>query len=211
MSFIPLYDASRNTLAEGYWFLFREGRLVVREGEEISVPRKEAGQKSAALEDAASRVQKVIYAGSMDGISCYAADTAPDRDLPAGLAAMPLRSLYGKIPQASLQAARFIAHLLHWDRQTGFCGVCGGPLRNKEDERAKTCARCGTLFYPRISPAIIVAILDKEKILLAHNKRFASPVYSLIAGFIEMGETAEECIAREAEEEVGVQVKNIRY
>jgi len=120
---------------------------------------------------------------------------------------------YGRLSAEELQAARFASHLLFWDRNTRFCGVCGAPTTDKPDERAKLCTdpSCNAVFYPKISPAVIVAILDKDRILLAHNRRFVSKFYSLIAGFVEIGESLEDCVHREVREEVGVEVTNIRY
>lgn len=134
-------------------------------------------------------------------------------DLPEGWEAVNLRMAYGRLSPEELQAARFASHLLFWDRNTGYCGVCGAPTLDKPDERAKVCSdpTCRAVFYPKISPAVIVAILDGERILLAHNRRFTSKFYSLIAGFVEIGESLEECVRREVLEEVGVRVQNIRY
>ena len=132
---------------------------------------------------------------------------------PRGWDAVNLRMAYGRLPPDELQAARFASHLLFWDRNTRFCGVCGSSTKDKSDERAKLCTNpaCGAVFYPKISPAVIVAILDRDRILLAHNRRFVSRFYSLIAGFVEIGENLEDCVRREVLEEVGVRVKNIRY
>lgn len=103
------------------------------------------------------------------------------------------------------------AMLLHWHKQTTFCGVCGHTTKLKTDEVAKQCTHCQQVTYPRISPAIIVAIMKDREILLAHAKHFPEGLYSLIAGFVEPGETLEMAVAREVEEEVGIAVQNIRY
>jgi NAD+ diphosphatase len=73
------------------------------------------------------------------------------------------------------------------------------------------CPQCGLINYPRLSPAVIVAVLKNNKILLGRNKRFKLPFYSVLAGFVEPGETLEQCVKREIHEEVGITVKNIRY
>ena len=102
-------------------------------------------------------------------------------------------------------------HLLGWDKSSKFCGCCGSKNERKENERAKKCPGCGAIQYPRISPAIIVAITKGNQLLMAHNANFREGLYSIIAGFVEQGETLEMAVRREVFEEVGVKVKNIKY
>lgn len=101
--------------------------------------------------------------------------------------------------------------LKNWYQQNRFCGKCGSSMAHKTDERAMQCPSCNTVVYPKISPAIIVAIISNNKILLAHNANFAGNWYSLIAGYADVGETLEETLVREVKEEVGLDVWNIRY
>jgi NAD+ diphosphatase len=102
-------------------------------------------------------------------------------------------------------------HLRNWYRQNRFCGNCGASTQRKTDERAVLCPACNTVVYPKISPAIIVAIVCNDKILLARNSNFVGGWYSLVAGFVDVGETLEETVQREVKEEVGLDVWNIRY
>lgn len=102
-------------------------------------------------------------------------------------------------------------HLMVWYREHRFCGVCGGPLHPAPYERALTCERCEHTTYPSIMPAIIVAITNGNRLLLARNAHSAWNHYSLIAGYMEVGETAEQAVQREVLEEVGLYIKNIRY
>jgi NAD+ diphosphatase len=102
-------------------------------------------------------------------------------------------------------------HLMNWYSQNKFCGKCGARTQPKSDERAIVCPECHTIVYPKISPAIIVAIICNNKILLARNTNFPGSWYSLIAGYAEVGETLEETVIREIKEEVGLDVRNIRY
>lgn len=102
-------------------------------------------------------------------------------------------------------------HLRNWYEQNKFCGKCGNLFTHKEDERALQCGDCGNIVYPKISPAVIVAIVCKDKILLARNSIFAGAWFSLIAGYVDVGETLEETVVREVKEETGLDVKNIRY
>jgi NAD+ diphosphatase len=102
-------------------------------------------------------------------------------------------------------------HLRNWYVQSQFCGKCGSKNRHKSDERAMICPVCNTVVYPRISPAVIVAIVCKNKILLARNNNFPGNWYSLVSGYVDVGETLEEALIREVKEEVGLEVNNIRY
>lgn len=102
-------------------------------------------------------------------------------------------------------------HLRNWYEKNKFCGKCGKRTLQKTDERAIICPECNTIVYPVISPAIIVAIICKDKILLARNINFPGRWYSLIAGYVDVGETLEDALIREVKEEVGLDVKNIRY
>ncbi|GET29005.1 NADH pyrophosphatase [Prolixibacter sp. SD074] len=102
-------------------------------------------------------------------------------------------------------------HLVNWYTQNRFCGTCGSRTEHKHNERALVCTNCQTTIYPRISPAIIVAIVSSDKLLLARNANFRGNWFSLIAGYVDVGETLEEALAREVKEEVGLDVKNIQY
>jgi NAD+ diphosphatase len=212
MNFTPKYDSAKNSLEEGYWFLFYKDKIVSSPSEDggIKIPRS-ARIPSPAEEALKALVSRAVYFGELDGTPCYAGNLSAEAGLPEGYTVEALRPLYGKLPQEFMRTARFAVHLIHWDRNTRFCGVCGAPTEDKKEERAKVCPSCRSLFYPRIAPAVIVAILDGKKILLAHNRNFTAPIYSLIAGFVEIGETAEQCIEREVMEEVGLKVKNVRY
>lgn len=102
-------------------------------------------------------------------------------------------------------------NLMNWYSQNKFCGKCGTRTQRKPDERAIICPDCGTVVFPKISPAIIVAIICNNKILLARNSNFSGNWYSLIAGYADVGESLEEALTREVKEEVGLDIKNIRY
>lgn len=124
---------------------------------------------------------------------------------------MDLRALMNTIGDELFWIAGRANHLMDWDRSHRFCGRCGQPTVDKPDERAKHCPACGLINYPRLSPAVIVAVLKGDRLLLARNKRFRGAFYSVLAGFVEPGETLEQCVMREIREEVGIAVKNIRY
>lgn len=104
-------------------------------------------------------------------------------------------------------------HLNNWYRANRFCGRCGKPMVHGTDERKMVCPSCGNLVYPRLNPSVIVAVTDHDRLLMIkYNQRtHAVHHYVLVAGFVEIGETLEQCVAREVMEEAGVKVKNIRY
>lgn len=98
-----------------------------------------------------------------------------------------------------------------WYNQNKFCGSCGTPTQPATHERAVICKVCNITVYPKISPAIIVAIICRDKILLARNANFRGNWYSLIAGYADIGESLEETVKREVQEEVGLEIRNLRY
>ena len=103
-------------------------------------------------------------------------------------------------------------HIIQWRNESAFCGSCGEKNGDSPDELARLCPRCGRTEYPRIAPAVIVLITDgKDRVLLAHNKKFKNKVYSLIAGFSEAGESLEGTICREIKEELDIEVNDIKY
>lgn len=113
-------------------------------------------------------------------------------------------------PKHYVYAAFTALQLAEWYESTQFCGKCGSKNFHSETERAQVCPHCGNIIYPRINPAVIVGVINGDKILLTKYKTgFAH--YALIAGFTEIGETIEETVQREVMEEAGIKVKNIRY
>ncbi|KLV00688.1 NAD(+) diphosphatase [Photobacterium aphoticum] len=101
-----------------------------------------------------------------------------------------------------------LSHMLHTQQ---FCPQCGAQCHYGETEVAMVCSGCHTPHYPRVSPCVIVAVRKDDKILLAQHPRHKTGMYTVIAGFVEAGETLEQCVAREIKEETGIEVENIRY
>ena len=123
----------------------------------------------------------------------------------------PLRQSYYKLPHPLYLKAGKCAELLYWDRNTKFCGMCGGTMHFHTDI-SKRCEQCGKEVWPQLATAIIVLIhRGPDEVLLARGRNFRSDFYGLIAGFVETGETLEEAVIREVHEETGISIKNIRY
>ena len=124
---------------------------------------------------------------------------------------VPLRQSYFKLPEALYLKAGKCAELLYWDRNTRYCGVCGGPMKLHTDI-SKRCEHCGKEVWPQLATAVIVRITKGEdEILMARGRNFRGDYYGLIAGFVETGETLEEAVVREVREETGLEVTNISY
>ena len=122
----------------------------------------------------------------------------------------PLRQSFYKLPPAFYMKAGKCAELLYWDHNTRFCGVCGGPMKMHTDI-SKRCENCGKEVWPQLATAVIVLIHRGDEVLLVRARNFRTEFYGLVAGFVETGETLEEAVEREALEETGIHIKNIRY
>lgn len=130
----------------------------------------------------------------------------------AGFEYMTVRDLTSKPlePHVYAYAAFTSVHLAEWYNRNRFCGRCGGMLQQDKTERGMRCGNCGQIFYPRLNPVVIVGVKNGDSILLTrYNRGFK--YNALVAGFVEIGETIEECVAREVKEETGLSVKNIQY
>jgi len=157
------------------------------------------------------------YAGFPDD-EIYYFQVKAENPLPARWQAIPVRQavslLSGNAADGNIQNSRMLRafHIAQWRQESRFCGNCGARNSDSPDELARLCPCCGRLEYPRIAPAVITLITnDEDKALLAHNKKFAAGIYSLIAGFAEPGENLESAVAREIREEVDIEVRDIRY
>ena len=191
--------------ASGWWFIFAGSDLLVREaGNGVELPM---GTEWPFAEE---RITRRIGLGLWRSRPCYAvewADAAP----PPGMAFESLRNLWARLDEARLGIAGQALQLIEWDRSHQCCGRCGAPTQTRADERARCCPACGWIAYPRLSPVVMVRISRGRDILLARAPRFAPGVYSVLAGFVEAGETLEQALQREVAEEVGLRVDNLRY
>ena len=121
-----------------------------------------------------------------------------------------LRKSYYQLPRQLYLVAGKCQELLYWDQNTKYCGVCGAPMRMDTDI-SKKCTECGKEVWPQLATAVIVLIHRGDEVLLVRAKNFRTDFYGLVAGFVETGATLEEAVAREAMEETGVTITNIRY
>lgn len=153
----------------------------------------------------------IEYLGEGKSGIYYAAELPDGVPLPEGRVVSGVRELWGHIPNEDLAVAAYAVRMIDCAKANRFCGRCGTPTEPVLTERAWQCPSCRRIFYPRISPAIIVLIKNSDKVLLARSPRFPEGMFSVIAGFVEPGETLEEALHREVKEEVGITVRDIRY
>jgi NAD+ diphosphatase len=151
------------------------------------------------------------YLGHRGLNPCYGYDLADGAATPEGIRFTGIRELFGVIPDDEIAIAGLAAQIADYDRTTRFCGRCGAATVPSRTERAKTCPACGLVTYARLSPAIIVLVQNGDRILLVRGKNAPAGRYSLVAGFIEPGETIEHAVRREVLEEAGLDVTNVRY
>ncbi|HXI36588.1 MAG TPA: NAD(+) diphosphatase, partial [Burkholderiales bacterium] len=122
-----------------------------------------------------------------------------------------LRALFSVLDDAQFALSGRALQLVDWDRTHQFCGRCGTPTLAKRDERVRSCPACKLSAYPRVAPAVMMLVRRGDELLLGRGPHFPAGMYSALAGFVEPGESLEQCVEREVGEEVGVRVRNIRY
>jgi NAD+ diphosphatase len=206
MKFIYSISEPKIKSETSYWFAFKNNELLVN-----TINGSPIIPMINSLEDIGLEPVRRQYLGTYNEIDCYSAELDSDVKLSSDFKLMNLRSLIGQIDEEIFLIAGKAFQIKNWDANNQFCGRCGAKLNIKNNERAKECPQCSLIIYPRISPAVIVAIVNDGKILLANSRRFNSDFYSVLAGFVEAGETFEECVAREIREEVNIEVKNVKY
>ena len=205
-SFVPSVIAPSELCGPALWFVFCGDRLLVAvKDRAVSLIRvRDLGELD--LEPVRQH-----YLGTLDGRHCYSAELAENMEAPDGMTFHGLRELWALLEEDLLTIAGLAKQIIHWDRTNQFCSRCGGHMESETERRVKTCPRCHRTNFPRISPAVIVAVVKANKLLLARAHRNPPGLYSVIAGFVEPGETVEDCVRREVKEETGVDVKEIRY
>lgn len=185
-----------------YWFLFYRDKLLLE--------KKDSAYIIPFQEESPFEVK-------------YSFEVKLDQSLPARAASLDeeieetdkyvmigLRASWDYLPLDWYKRAGKAHQLVHWDRHSQFCPACGTRLV-WNTLISKRCEICNHEYYPTISPAMIVLIRRGEEVLLVHARNFKKNFYGLVAGFLEVGETIEQCVRREVYEETGLKIKNISY
>jgi len=205
--FLPLLNPPEKKHAKSdYCFAFKERKLLLLCKDNVCTLPSVRGYRELGAE-----VIREQYIGEFGDISCFAAELGEGFRQNEHIRFEDLRKLHGVLDEQLASVAGRAIHLLEWDMKTTFCGRCGSRTFRRQQERAKECPDCGTLFFPKISPAIIVLIQRQDEALLARSPGFPTGLYGLIAGFVEPGESVEEAVVREVMEEVGISIRDIKY
>ncbi len=191
MTFLP---GITSTATRGLMFSISGQDLCVKHEPDVALPVADAGT--------------ALVLGDLNGQPCFAQLVD---EPPAGTEPLALRQLYGTLSEEEFGVAGRALGLTAWDRDHVFCGRCGHATQRSTTERVRTCTRCGFGSYPRLSPAVIMLIERDGRCLLARNARTRMPFFSTLAGFVEVGETLEQAVAREVKEEAGIEIADVRY
>lgn len=204
--FIPGFTPSKTHRKDALWFVFCGNELLIDQRRQN--PRLLIG---AAWPVPQMQCLRTLYMGSHRGRACYAVEVARNSTAPEGMRFNGLREAWALLEASLVGLAGQAIQLIDWDRCHQYCGRCGEPMTLSMSDRSKRCSACGLSHYPRIAPAVMVRIIRNGAILLARSPRFPPGRYSVLAGFVDPGESLEQTVHREVMEEVGLKIKNLRY
>ncbi|VGO12751.1 NADH pyrophosphatase [Pontiella desulfatans] len=181
-------------------FLFLDGQIVVEN--ESGIPRLPPNHPLVA---------DAVYLGKLGDQPCIACRLHAADGLEEPWRLVDIRPLHSILPEELYALVGHASQILTWRENHRFCSKCGATTTPSESERAMVCKACGFMAFPRISPSMIVAVRKGQELLMARGPHFPAGLYSVVAGFLEPGETLEQCVAREVREETGIEIKNIHY
>jgi NAD+ diphosphatase len=191
--------------------------LVVVRGMELLTEESNGHLQLCSREAAVRFAGAQILVGRRWNEVWYAAPAREDIELPENLAFRAARALFAELPEATLDMVGRALACVEFEQSHRFCGRCGTLTRpgtsaaNEPNERVRACPNCSLTFHPRIPPAVIVLVERGDQLLLARGANFPVGRFSAVAGFVEIGESLEDAARREVQEEVGVQITDLRY
>lgn len=194
-----------NSNTQTLWFIFHKDQLLLQKiNNTFRIPCGE--YPPVAIPDKVT-VHEIT---TFDGNPCKSFSLPHPLEDSEELTMVGLRASYEVLPYQYYQIAGKAREILHWDHSNRFCSACGSVLEQMEPIM-KCCPNCKQEVYPTISTAILVLVKKEDSILLVHARNFKGTFNSLVAGFLETGETLEECVSREVKEETGLDITNISY
>jgi len=195
------YYHSREITDKDYLLCFRENQLLLKkDGDDFDIPRRC---------DFIDHIETPVYLFAINSIHCFGLYESP-----VNHASFEFHDIF-VLRQLKNKELAWVGsmgyQLMNWYNSTKYCGRCGCKTELKKEERGIVCSGCSLVSYPKVSPAVIVAITCNNKILLAKGKNYKGDFYALIAGYVDIGESIEETVVREVKEEVGLDIKNLKY
>ena len=188
-----------------------DSRVCFCSGNKILVRIKDEKLCWPQYSEVKEQAGECIYLFSISGKDYFLADTEGEPAI-KDTVWMNWKDMRNRGPVAESFAGMTAMHLSQWHNSVRFCGRCGTKAIHDKKERMMRCPSCGNMMFPKISPAIIVAVTDDQnRLLVTKYAGRTQDQYALVAGFVEIGETLEECVQRELMEEVGIKVKDIQY
>lgn len=186
-----------------YWMIFQKDSLLLDHNDQVLTSSTISGIKDYFL-----RQHHII---ELEDSDIYCAELNEEVELPSIVKSVSFKKALGVIRHDWYGIATKAYTILRWDKLHQYCGNCGERTSHRAGTVERVCTACGHLFYPRISPSIIVLIQKDNQILMARSPHFPPGVFGLIAGFVEAGESIEEAVHREVKEETNITIKNLRY
>jgi len=206
MSFVFSLLQPETIVPDAHAFIFNKDAILVEiTNGEVRIPT--IAELAGAF---TPKVPEVSAFGTLCGAVCYTGN-APVPEVARPLQFHSLRPLHAMMPTSLFTTAFCGVHMATWFAASKFCSRCGSAVTLSASEPAMVCTACGLHLYPKISPAVIVAVVKDTTILLGHSARFPGKRYSVIAGFVEPGETLEACVVREVKEETGIDIDTVKY
>ncbi len=203
--FIPLKPGDSIPDGPGWWLVIQGNALVVAEGSDgFSLPQ---GERPAWLEP----VRDPLCIGLWHGRPLWAVSAGSKCVVPRPFVSEAFNAVEERLDDRLLTLGGLALQILNWERQCAVCSRCGGGLERIPGTWGKLCTACCHEHYPHIHPCVIVLIRRGSEFLLVRKAAWPKGRYSLVAGFLDIGESLEECVHREVAEETGVSVRNLRY
>src|SRR6266487_39627 len=207
LTFLRAYPPAQPAPGLAYCLPFRGDRMLIQQASASNFKLIEGDEEIRAL----LQPETVLYLGTLNGQPCMTCEVKQEIVLPADWYELTQRALFGRIDEQFLGLIGYATQMLRWQHTGRYCPVCAHQTEGIPRTWGRVCPNCGYTRYPPVTPAILVLIHDGERMLLTRKAGWDRGWYSCIAGFVEPGESLEECVQRETYEEVGLEITDITY